>query len=192
MAGLGFLVLIAWTFASAQRGALVAPRSIDQLTQEAVVIVRGHVVSAKVEPHPALRNLTTVLVTMNIEETLKGAPAKTLQFRQYLWDLRDQLDGARYAKGEELLLMLGPVSQYGLTSPVGLEQGRFRIIRGAAQPAAVNGNGNLRLFEATAERAQVRGLKLSPGVTALARQNHAGPVPLADLEDAIRTFAGSR
>lgn len=191
MAGWAFLVLAA-SVASAQRGALVAPRSIDQLTQEAAVIVRGRVVSAKVEPHPTLRNLTTVLVTMNVEETLKGTSSKSLQFRQYIWDIRDQLDAARYAKGEELLLMLGPVSQYGLTSPVGLQQGRFRIVRNATQSTAVNGNGNLRLFEATQERAQGRGIKLSPRVATLARQHHAGPVPLADLEDAIRTFARNK
>jgi hypothetical protein len=179
--------------ASAQRGALTAPRSIDQLSQEAAVIVHGHVVSAKVEPHPQLRNLMTVLVTMQVEETLKGTAGKQFQFRQYIWDLRDQIDAARYGKGEDLLLMLGPVSQYGLTSPVGLQQGRFRISHDASgQAMAVNGNGNLRLFEGTEQRAQARSLKLSSRVSSLARQPKPGPVPLSDLEDAIRTFARSK
>ncbi|HET9742521.1 MAG TPA: hypothetical protein VFQ00_07220 [Terriglobales bacterium] len=191
---LGALLLVsggAW----AQRGALTTSRGLDQLTQEAQTIVRGYVTSAKVERDPELRNLTTVLISMNVEETLKGSPQKTLQFRQYIWDMRDQLDAARYAKGEELLLMLGPVSPYGLTSPVGLDQGRFRISRdNKGQAMAVNGRGNLRLFEATEQRARARGMKLSPRVTTLVRQSQtkAGPLPLADLEDTIRAFVGTK
>jgi hypothetical protein len=179
--------------ALAQRGALTAPRSIDQLSQEAALIVHGHVTSAKVEPHPQLHNLMTVLVTMNVEETLKGTPSESIQFRQYIWDIRDQIDAARYGKGEDLLLMLGPVSQYGLTSPVGLQQGRFRITRDSmGQAMAANGNENLRLFEATEQRAQARGMKLSQRVTTMVRQNRPGPVPLADLEDVIRSFARAK
>lgn len=179
----------------AQRGAMTAPQSIDQLSQEATLIVRGYVSSAKVEPHPQLRNLMTVLVTMSVEETLKGAPQKSLQFRQYIWDMRDQLDAAQYLKSEELLLLLGPVSQYGLRSPVGLEQGRFHIIRdGKAEPMALSGTGNLHLFTATQERAQKSGIKLSARVMALATKSAAspGPVPLADLENAIRSFARTK
>lgn len=135
-------------WAVAQRGALTAPRSLPQLTQEAERIVHGYVVSARVEPHPQFKNLTTVVITMKVAETLKGAPAQTLQFRQFVWDIRDKLDAARYGKGQELLLMLGPVSPYGLTSPVGLEQGRFVITRDRAGNAqAANGRGNLGLFE---------------------------------------------
>lgn len=186
-------LLLASAGAWAQRGALTTSRGLDQLTQEAQTIVRGYVTSAKVEHDPKLRNLTTVLVSMNVEETLKGTPQKTLQFRQYIWDLRDQLDAARYAKGEELLLMLGPVSPYGLTSPVGLDQGRFRISRdNKGQPMAVNGRGNLRLFESTEQRVGARGMKLSPRVTTVVRQTKAGPLPLADLEDTIRAFVGTK
>jgi hypothetical protein len=186
------LMLLSCT-ALAQRGALTAPRSIDQLSQEAALIVRGHVTSAKVEPHPQLHNLMTVLVTMDVEETLKGTRSKSIQFRQYIWDIRDQIDAARYGKGEDLLLMLGPVSQYGLTSPVGLQQGRFRITRDSmGQAMAANGNGNLRLFEATEQQAQARGMKLSQRVTTMVRQNRPGPVPLADLEDVIRSFARAK
>ena len=161
--------------------------------QEADVIVHGNVTSAKVEPHPQLKNLMTVLITMDVVETLKGKATRTLQFRQYIWDIRDQLDSAQYAKNEELLLMLGPVSQYGLRSPVGLDQGRFRITRDSqGQAMATNGRANLRLFEATEQRAQARGIKLSARVTALSRQRSTAPVPLSDLKDAIRSFARAR
>ena len=177
----------------AQRGALTAPESIDQLSEEATLIVHGHVTSAKVEPHPQLSNLMTVVVTVDVQETLKGTAQQSIQFRQYIWDMRDQLDAAQYAKNQEWLLMLGPVSQYGLRSPVGLDQGRFRITRDRqGQPVAVNGRANMHLFDAAEQRARARGVKLSSRVTALARQRETGPVPLSDLKEAIRSFARTK
>ena len=190
---LGVLTCLMTVNSDAQRGALTVPRGLDQLTQEADVILRGYVTSSKVEPHPQLTNLMTVVVSMKVAEIVKGAARKSVVFRQYVWDLRDQLDGAQYRKGEELLLLLGPVSENGLTSPVGLEQGRFRILRDKNGGAlALNGRGNVGLFDALEKRAQARGLKLSPRVAALVGRPPTGPVPLADLEDAIRAFKGTR
>jgi hypothetical protein len=177
----------------AQRGALTKLRSIDELSQQATLIVHGSVTSATVEPHPQYHNLMTVLVTMQVQDTLKGSPQRTVQFRQYIWDMRDQLDAARYAKNQELLLLLGPVSPYGLRSPVGLEQGRFRISRDRqGQQVAENGGGNLNLFQATEERAKARRIRLSSRVASLARRNTSGPIPLTDLKDAIRSFSGNQ
>jgi hypothetical protein len=183
-------VTLVATGAHAQRGARTAPRTLDQLTREAATIVRGSVVSAKVEPHPQFSNLTTVLVTLQVQETLKGTPAKTLQFRQYIWDIRDRLDAARYHKRGEVLLMLGPVSQYGLRSPVGLEQGRFVITRDSAGNAtAVNGAGNVGLLATSESQLQKSGVKLSARTSALIRTQPKGRIALTDLEEAIRNFA---
>jgi len=190
---LATLILSTVVNSHAQRGALTVPHALDQLTQQADVIFRGSVISTKVEPHPRLTNLMTVVVSMRVAETMKGLPRKSIEFRQYIWDRRDQLDAAQYSKGEELVLFLGPVSEYGLTSPVGLEQGRFRVLRGnGGQVLAVNGRGNLGLFDAVGKRAQTLGLQLTPRVAALIRKPQAGPIPLSDLEDAIRTFKGTR
>lgn len=167
-------------------------RGLDQLSAEASLIVRGHVTSAKIEPHPQFPNLTTVLVSMDVAETLKGQSHNTLQFRQYIWDIRDKFDAAHYAKGQELLLMLGPVSQYGLRSPVGLDQGRFHIFRDAkGRASAVNGKGNAGLFDSVEKRATANGIQLSSATKALVRRTR-GPVPLGDLEDAIRAFGRTK
>ena len=176
-----------------EQSALTVPRGLDQLSREAETIVRGSIVSVRVEPHPELKNLRTVVVTMNVDRTLKGTQRKTHQFRQYIWDKRDQIGAAGYFKGQEMLLLLGPVSPYGLTSPVGLEQGRFRIVRDArGNISAVNGKGNAGLFQSVAERAQARGIQLSPVTKALVRRTQGGAVPLQDLEDAIATFARAK
>jgi hypothetical protein len=176
-----------------QRGALTIPEPLDQMTQEAGVIFRGVVTSTKVEPHPQLTNLMTVVVSMNVLDVMKGSPRKSIVFRQYVWDLRDQFDAAQYRKGQELLLLLRPVSEYGLTGPAGLEQGRFRILRDASGKATVlNGRGNLGLFQSVEARAQARGVSLSPRVTAMVRRPQAGAVPLDDLVEAIRSLEVSK
>ena len=126
--------------AFAQRGAMTVPRNLDELTDRAQDIVRGTVVSAHVEKHPELTNLHTVVVTLRVRETLKGAARDTYTFRQYIWDLRDRYDAAGYRKGQELLLLMNAPSRYGLTSPVGIEQGRFRIQRDrSGRAVALNG-----------------------------------------------------
>ena len=114
--------------------------------QSAGTILRGHVVSAVIEPHPKYSNLKTVVVTISVQRVLKGEAADTYTFRQFVWDARDAADMAGYRKAGELLLFLNPVSAYGLTSPVGLDQGRFRVVRDAKGKAfAVNGREKLRL-----------------------------------------------
>jgi hypothetical protein len=190
---IGVLILTMAANCFGQRGALTVPQALDQMAQEAEVIFRGVVTSTNVEPHPQLANLMTVVVSMNISEVVKGSPRKSLVFRQYVWDLRDQVDTGQYRKGQELLLLLRPVSEYGLTSPVGLEQGRFRILRDAKGEATVlNGRGNLGLFQSVEARAQARGITLSPRVTAMVRRPQAGAVPLADPVEAIHSLEVSK
>ena len=113
----------------AQRGALTMPRNLNQLTDRAADIVRGTVVSARVEKHPEFTNLDTVVVTLRVRETLKGQAQGTFTFRQYIWDIRDTQDAAGYAKGQDMLLLLIAPSAHGLSSPAGMDQGKFRIER---------------------------------------------------------------
>jgi len=166
---------------------------MDQLTREAAVIVRGVVTSTKIEPHPQLKNLTTAVVSMQVLETYKGQSQKKLVFRQFVWDLRTQLSPQGYEKGQEVVLFLEPVSEYGLTSPVGLEQGRFRVTRDRQGRATVlNGRGNAGLFNSVEQRARAQGKQLSPRTATLAKQNKSGPLALSELEEAIRALGGDR
>lgn len=179
--------------AAAQESALTLGRGIDQLTRESTLIVRASVHSAVVEPHPQFKNLMTLLVTLDVKETLKGKAAKTVTYRQFIWDPRARLNKMKYGKGEEVLLLLGPESQYGLRSPAGLEQGRFRVMRDAkGNVTVINGRGNAGLFNsAVQKRAAARSIKLSSRTAALVAKPRAGALPLADVEEAIRTFAGA-
>lgn len=177
----------------AQRGALTLPRSVGELTQRADTIFTGHVISATVEPHPSYRGLMTVVVTLHVDSPLKGHLGRTYTFRQYIWDVRDRYDAAGYRKGQELLLLMNAVNENGLTSPVGLNQGRFRILRDSKGNAvAVNGAGNTALFRATSEDAQKRGLALSDQAMRTISRARSGPVSLPVLQEIIKSYAGVR
>jgi len=177
--------------AFAQRGALTLPRNLEQLTDRASDIVRGTVVSAHVEKHPELDNLDTVVVTLRLSDTLKGSARGTYTFRQFIWDVRDRQDAAGYRKGQELLLLMIAPSRYGLSSPAGLDQGKFRIERDRkGRATAINGTGNFKLFD---------GLEASPKSTAvlstrqasLVAKHRKGPVDAAELAAMIRAYAGN-
>lgn len=176
--------------ASAQQSALTTHRNLDQLTDRAALILRGNVVSAQVEKHPQFANLDTVVVTVRVRETLKGAARQTHTFRQYLWDIRDRLDANGYRKGQDLLLFLIEPNAHGLSSPAGLDQGRFRIERNAAgDEVAVNGQGNLRLFDGLAAEVAKEGATLSPASLRLVDAPQSGPVAVAALTRLVRELA---
>ena len=177
----------------AQLSARTLARGIDQLVDESQVIVRGNIISATVEPHPQLQNLTTVVVTMNVSDTYKGKAQKSLVFRQYIGNVVSHRVPSEYRKGQELLLLLRPTSEYGLTSPEGLEQGRFEVRVERGKRVAVNGRGNVGLFDQVSQRAKVAGTQLSVRSAAVLKQKQSGgPVPVEDLEELIRSLARVR
>jgi hypothetical protein len=174
--------------AEAQRGAIVRSRNLAELTAQAQTIVVVRVAFARVEPHPEFKNLQTVVVNVTVSDTLKGTPVQTLTFRQFIWDPRDIDDKAAYVRGEELLLFLNAENQYGLTSPAGLNQGRFVIKRDASGKAyAVNGHGNQDLFAGMAESG-IAG-RMSARSRVLVSTQAEGPIPLGDLRAAILELA---
>jgi hypothetical protein len=177
-------VLVAALPSAAQSSARTVPHNLAQLTSKADVIVRGQVLSVHVEPHPKLRNLQTVLVTLRVSKCLKGYLGKTFTFRQYLWDERARYSSARtgYRRGRELLLFMNAPSRVGLSSPVGLEQGRFRILRGSSgAKVAINGAGNAGLFG----NVRLTSKALSASAAHTINEHRSGAVPLEDLEEII-------
>lgn len=172
--------------AHGQQHALTVPRDIRQLTERAAHIVRGHVSGVRMERDPAL-GVATLVVTLHVRETFKGAHQEVFSFRQYLWDVRDRVDHAGYRKGDQLLLLLIAPSQYGLSSPVGMEQGRFRIVRDErGQELAVNGHGNSRLLDGVDSSLAKDGIPISAVSARFLQRQRAGPVDAAGLADLIR------
>jgi hypothetical protein len=188
-----FALLFSALPTSAQRGAITLPRNLGELVDQSAVILRGQVMSARVEPAPELNDHPILVVIVRVREVLKGNTGATFTFRQFIWDYRDRLDAAGYRKGQDVLLLLNPPTIYGLVSPAGLEQGRFRIVRDAqGREVAANGQANAGLFRNLREQLQKKGVELSPRLAALVGTSPAGGVPVADLQDLIRAIAGSR
>ena len=187
------LLLVMLTLAApawAQRGALTIPRNLDQLTDRSAVIVLGTVISAHVEQHPDFSGLDTVVVELRVKETLKGQAGGTFTFREYIWDIRDVSNAAGYRKGQDLLLLMIAPSEYGLSSPAGLEQGRFRILRDSTgREFAVNGHSNIQLFDGISAQLEKQGITLSPRSASLVQKHSKGPVELRDLTALIRELA---
>jgi len=176
--------------ALAQRGAMTVPRNLEQMVAGASDIVRGSVVSARVEKHPELQNLDTLVVTLRLSDAIKGGARGTYTFRQYVWDLRDERDAAGYYKGQEYLLLMNAPSRYGLTSPVGMEQGRFRIVRdGAGRQLAVNGRGNALLMQGVPTTHTRAGVALSRDSADVVIKHQQGPIAVDDLVRLVRELS---
>lgn len=186
------LVLLVAVGAYGQHGALTMPRNLAELSDHAALIVEGTVVTAHAEPLPKFPNLMTVVVTLAVRDTLKGQAEHLHTFRQFVWDEADAHDALGYRKGQHVLLLLNAVNEHGLTSTVGLQQGRFRIENGPdGQPVALNGNGNVGLFDGVAGVAASRGTKLSRRGAQVVSSPTAGPVHLSDLKDIIHGLVGA-
>lgn len=184
---LPFLFLAVLAPVYAQRGAITRAQNLAELEEEAAVILQGRVERASVERHPVFKNLFTVVVRLRVEESLKGAPGETYTFRQFIWDPRDRLDAAGYKKGQRLLLLLTRPNENGLSSPAGLEQGRFRLDRDAqGREVASNGRSNAGLFRGVETRAARRGIRFAGEEERLLKEHRAGAVDGRELRAILR------
>lgn len=177
---------------SAQRNALTLPRNLGQLVDESPTVLQGWVTAVTIQPHATLRNLMTVAVTLQVEESLKGDAAKSFTFTQAVIDARDLQQKMGYRVGQHLLLILIKPSVYGLSSPAGMEQGRFRIeAAGPGKLQATNGLGNAGLFRGLESQLQSKGLRISPEAEAVVTRPGSGPVSLEQLKSLIRAIAAA-
>ena len=115
-------------------------------SRRADVIVQGQIASVRRKPLPGYPNISTVEVTLRVE-TLRGLPGKTYTFREVYLGLRSAEGKRAYMPGQRLFLFLPSPSQYGLSSPIGIGQGRFHIAGdGAGVAKLANEQGNAGLF----------------------------------------------
>ena len=124
-----------------------------------------------------------------MQQTLKGPVEKRITVRQFLWDVRDIADGAGYCTGDEVLLFLNRPTSLGLVSPVGLEQGRFRIQRRTnAEPLVINGAGNRGLMDSLVASGKLRARELTPATRTTVQTFHDGPLPLSVLKESVKVL----
>lgn len=178
--------------ASSQSKAITTSRNLAQLVSESQQVVQGWVTSVNLQPHAQLHNLLTVVVAIQVEDTLKGDAAKTFTFTQVVIDKVDQRQTMGYRVGQHLLLLLIKPSVYGLSSPAGMEQGRFRIqTTSDGKLLATNGLANAGLFRGLDSELQAKGIKPAPEAQTMIAKGAVGALPLEQLKSLIRAMSGT-
>jgi hypothetical protein len=162
--------------------------NLAYLSQRADVIVQGQITRVEHKPLPGYPNIPTVVVTLHVERSLRGLPGKTYTFREVYLGLRSREGKQAYRTGQRLLLFLPSPSQYGLSSPIGIGQGRFHIAVDAAGDAKLaNEHGNAGLFRDVERDAVRAGKQLTPDQRKLA-STRRGPVPLEGFVSLVKSL----
>jgi hypothetical protein len=179
--------------AAAQEGALTIQLDLARMVDESENVVLGRVTSVVAEKHPEFENLDTVVVTLQVLDPLKGSPGAQLTFRQYVFDVHDRDTKLGYRLGEEIVVMLRRPSQFGLTSPVGLEQGRFRVERDGANIRMLrNGQDNAGLFTGIEQSSPQLTLRLSQNLQQLVIQHRTGPITYDQFKSFVQNQVAAR
>jgi len=183
------LLQIACATAFAQGGLLTAPQDITQLTAKANQVIRGQIINVKIEPHPQYSNLQTVVVTLRVQETLKGPSSQIYTFRQVILG-QPQSRSAGYSRGAEVVLFMHSTNENGVTSPVGVSQGIFTVTRDQnGRGTVMNGAGNRGLFGDTGVRERLSKLKMSPSMRSRITAQEGGPLDLETMQSMVRQLA---
>jgi hypothetical protein len=166
----------------------VRPVNLAYLSQRAEVIIQGQVTSVKHTHLAGYPNIPSVEVTLNVERSLRGLPGSAYTFREVYLGLRSREGKQGYSVGQRLFLFLPTPSQYGLSSPIGIGQGRFYIAADSAGRAKLaNEYGNAGLFRDVERDAVRAGKQLTTDQRRLASTKR-GPVPLEEFVSLVRSL----
>ena len=164
----------------------VRPVNLEQMAQHADRIFSGRCVSVRAEKDTDL-GLMVTRVTFAVQKAAKGnvkgrVTIRVLGGQDETTEQGRPMDGVpRFQVGEEVVLFLYGDSSAGLTSPVGLGQGKFSVLTDKrGQKLAVNAVGNENLFERLSDRARGR-----LGRRAAAWEGRR-PIPPDELLDIVR------
>ena len=159
--------------------------TLEEMTERAGRIFSGQCTEVRVVEQPG-RGMPVTEVTFRVDRTLKGGPGGALTIRQPGVAGGTErgvgiLGLPRFRPGEEVILFLYGESASGLTSPVGLGQGKFTVVTDKdGLRWAVNDYGNRNLFRETPD---------APGERPVAAADR-GPrgIPADDLLESVRTL----
>jgi hypothetical protein len=149
-------VLLSFPPAHASR---VRPINLEEMAQRADRIFTGRCIGVRAELDRDLGQVVTYATFMT-RRTVKGRAHGTVTIKM----LGDQIEEGgpkrgvegvpRFRQGEEVVLFLYGDSGRGLTSPVGLGQGKFVVFKDKqGRPQALNALGNETLLRGLSPRA---------------------------------------
>jgi len=177
-------VVLAWALVLAAPPALatqVRPLNLEEMTDRAARIFYGRCIFAEAVHDPVLGADVTVL-TFAVIRAVKGDSGGRVTVRM----LRTDDSGLpRFRPGEEVVIFLYGESRLGLSSPVGLDQGKFSVsVDKLGRRIAVNSLGNRTLFRGLSSHAAER---LGPAVQRWQDRNSILAETLLDLVESLVT-----
>jgi len=159
--------------------------NLAYLAQRADVIVQGRVTGVRYEGLPGYPHIPTVLVTLEVERMSRGPEGRAYTFREWIPSRREMGGKRGYQVGQRLMLFMLSPSQYGLSGPIGREQGRFHIVRDVRGSERIaNEFGNAGLFRNVSVAAEKAGASLDEKQMQTA-STPSGAVPLNDFVDLV-------
>ncbi len=130
----------------------VRPMNLEEMTARAGRIFRGTCTAVETARDPGSA-LDVARVTFRVERRVKGSAPESLTVRM----LADSGGAALFRPGERVVLFLYDESRSGLTSPVGLGQGKFAIVEDKhGREVAVHGLGGDVLFRGLSPKASAK------------------------------------
>lgn len=138
--------------AGSARASQVRPINLEQMSERAAKIFTGRCLETSVTLDPQLGREITV-VTFAVEQAFKGETEPTVTIKMI-----DGIAGLpRFNAGEEVILFLYEESALGLSSPVGLGQGRFKVVTDKlGRRIALNDFANANLLRGLTPQAETR------------------------------------
>lgn len=167
-----FAVLIFSSWAVPGQSTLVLSLNLEQMTELADRIFLAKVASTKDDFDAEGR--WCQFTTFSVSEVYKGQVGQQVTIKQVNAKPLPSLDGTvvqstlfqglpEYQHGEEVLVFLHGDSAIGFTSPVGLQQGAFRVVSDASgSKKLINGVGNRGLFQKMAHPSHLQALTGDP------------------------------
>lgn len=162
---------------------MVESFNFDELVQRAGRIFIGKVTA--IDRGVTAEGAPYIAYTFSVSESLKGNVGSTITIRQFGFGATQaRSDGLiqafkvpsmpAYKQGAEVLFLATAESRVGLSAPVGLFQGVFRLKRNAdGEVVATNGSDNVNLF------------KDMTGIPAALQHHVRGPVKLSALVEFV-------
>ncbi len=186
---LRFLLFLLPSVASAF---LVLQLDLQQMTELAERVFVGRCISAT---EGVDRNgRPVVYVSYEVTETLKGArpvgtPAERITFKQIRMTTTTSVSELpHYEVGEESIVFLSGESDIGLTAPVGLMQGKFRVVTDSAgEKKVLNGHGNRGLLQGLKKNKTVKLMALSKKESRLISSGSTD-IPYDDFVSLVKRF----
>jgi hypothetical protein len=174
--------LVVALFLAKANATQVRPLNIEEMTERATTIFAGRCLHVRVETDPKLRSDVTV-ATFRVDRSIKGSAGNTITVRMPWANVASFPAGVpSFERGDDVVLFLYGESASGMRAPVGLGQGRFRIVTDKqGHRIAINDVGNRNLMHGVSAGTRQR----LDGVPGLSREGNLNPETLMDAVDGL-------